>query len=168
MKDSVIVGEISPYSVNPDTFSIELYFTGCNHFCKDCHNKHLWNYMKEFETDINSVMFKLSKVLNKGFVKEIAILGGEPLLNDNRVRFIYELCKNIKKFYDVEIVLFTGYELDYVYNNYPFLFYVVDYIKTGKHDSDNRCKKRLHDNFILDTANQKLFSVKNNSITQIM
>jgi len=158
MKDSVIIGQVSPYSIDPNVFAVELYFTGCHHRCKKCHNPDLWNYMPEHEKTLSSLVERLSDILSHGLVKEIHFLGGEPLLNMQRALFIAELIRQLKeRFPDVKFVLFTGFEMSHVESLYPFVLDLVDYIKTGKYDVNCAGVKRLHDNFMLATKNQKLW-----------
>jgi len=158
MKDSVIVGQVSPYAINEDVFAVELYFTGCQHKCKNCHNKELWNYISDYEKDVNSVVERLSNILSHELVKEVHLLGGEPLYNEKRVLFIYNLILSIKnRFPDVKFVLFTGFDFDYVKRHYQYLLDVVDYVKTGRYDERCSNKKFLHNNFYLATENQNLW-----------
>lgn len=66
-----------------------IFFQGCSHKCRGCHNPHTWNYSGGEHRFIGSVVKELSNSSNN-----ITISGGEPL---DQYDSLVELCKQFKK-----------------------------------------------------------------------
>ena len=88
---------------------ITLWVSGCNHYCKGCHNPGTWNKDggNEFTDEVKQ---KLFKELSKPFITGLTLSGGDPM------SYYYDdviaLCKEIKenpKFKKKTIWLYTGY-----------------------------------------------------------
>lgn len=74
-----------------------IWFKGCTIRCKGCINPHLWSFDKENE-------MTLASVLNLIKAKEVTLLGGEPLDQEDLYDLIVEL-----KHREIGVILFTGY-----------------------------------------------------------
>lgn len=83
-----------------------IWFAGCTHKCKGCHNVHTWNphQGEEFTGDFTEI----DKAIEEYFIKDVSILGGEPLDYYN-IEAATAICKHIKEKYNVNIMLWTGY-----------------------------------------------------------
>ena len=88
---------------------VSFYTQGCPHHCSGCHNPETWNPNggKEFT---NETLNDLLRALTKNNVhRNLSILGGEPLCDENL--FLTELvCKEVLKVQpDTKIYIWTGY-----------------------------------------------------------
>ena len=93
-----------------DGIAVALYFQGCPHHCKGCHNPETWDFNGGIEIDreelIKTVMDSLTE---NGIKRNLSILGGEPLAPQNIDNTIYILSKIREQFKDIKILLWTGY-----------------------------------------------------------
>ena len=89
--------------------SVSFFTQGCPHHCKGCHNPDTWSFTggKEFTQNIlNEIMDALTA---NGITRSLAIMGGEPLCEENAF-LTYLVVSNIKqKMPDIKIYLWTGY-----------------------------------------------------------
>lgn len=84
-----------------------IFFQGCKHFCKNCHNMETWNYNNGLATTIEQEIELLSKHIDN--IDGITISGGDPFFQYEN---LLELCKAIKKsFNDINIWVYTGYTI---------------------------------------------------------
>lgn len=85
---------------------------GCHFHCKGCFNSCTWDFNGGTLAD-DSTIDSIIEGLSKNKVKRnLSVLGGEPLAPENR-DFVYELIKRVREKYpDIEIWIWTGYELD--------------------------------------------------------
>lgn len=93
-----------------DGIAVALYFQGCPHHCKGCHNPETWNFNGGMEIDreelIKTVMDSLTE---NGIKRNLSVLGGEPLAPQNIDDTVYILSKIREQFKDIKILLWTGY-----------------------------------------------------------
>lgn len=94
---------------------VTLFVSGCEHHCKDCHNRETWDknsgilFDKEAEEEI-------FRELSKDYVAGITFSGGDPLHENNLVS-ILSLCKRIKKLFPQKTIwLYTGYTWEEIFN----------------------------------------------------
>lgn len=115
--------------VNFRYHSYEIYLSGCNQRCPGCHNTETWS----FHVGIDygswiSTIFKLQS-LPVSLIKNIWILGGEPLDQDKEC--LQDLLSVLKHHYpNLQYWLWTSYELDTINTNILQQFH---YVKTGKY-----------------------------------
>lgn len=91
-------------------FCVSVWYFGCPHKCKGCHNSQLWSEDCLEESDREDVLNRLIKLINKnGINRCLSFLGGEPLYDKNLEDTIY-LSRKIKEIYpDIKIYCWTGY-----------------------------------------------------------
>lgn len=90
-----------------------LWVSGCEHYCKGCHNPLTWdvNGGRPFDEEAKAVLFK---ALNRTWSDGLTISGGDPLHPANR-EDVTKLAREVKAVYpDKTIWLYTGYEYDEV------------------------------------------------------
>lgn len=96
-----------------------IYFSGCNHFCKGCHNQVSWNIH-------NGKAYTIDEVLD--IIKEepfnVTFSGGDPLFQCDGVT---ELARRIKEETDKTIWLYTGYTYEEILDN-EWLGQILPYI----------------------------------------
>lgn len=89
--------------------SVTIYVSGCEHYCKGCHNPEAWdfNFGEEFNHNtLNNIINGLSA---NGIKRNFCIMGGEPLHPKNRVG-TYMMVDYIKEYDpDIEVWIWTGY-----------------------------------------------------------
>lgn len=99
-KETVVDGEGLRYSI---------YFAGCTHACKGCHNKESWcpdngtliteEYLDKIINEINS----------NPLLDGITLSGGDPLYNPEEM---LEVVKYLKEKTKINIWLYTGYTIE--------------------------------------------------------
>ena len=94
--------------------SVSFFVQGCPHHCKGCHNPETWDFDggKEFTYDVlNDIAESL---FANGISRSLAIMGGEPLCEQN-IFLTLLVVKTIKEKYpDVKIYIWSGYTYDYL------------------------------------------------------
>lgn len=140
-------------TANGPGIGISVWFQGCSLHCKGCHNQQLWPFEG---TNIDPmdliVQIKwLVKIHNKGMYDYIAILGGEPLDQDNSDLWLF--LEQLKEL-NLPIILWTGYSLKAVPK---FLINTgrVDYIITGAY-----IERKRNPNFFSGSQNQRIYRVE--------
>ena len=102
VKNDIVAGD--------DGIAVALYFQGCPHHCKGCHNPETWDFNGGIEIDREKLIENVIDSLTENGVKRnLSILGGEPLAPQNIDNTIYILSKIRKQFKDIKILLWTGY-----------------------------------------------------------
>ena len=109
--------------------SVSFFVQGCPHHCKGCHNPETWNFNggKEFTCNtLNEIVESLSA---NGISRSLAIMGGEPLCEQN-IFLTLLVIKTVKEKYpDIKIYIWSGYTYDYLLNHMTnsHLRQVLDY-----------------------------------------
>lgn len=134
--------------------SLEIYLSGCNGNCIDCHNETL----KDFDLGSN-YLEKINEISDKVsdfdiLIKNIWILGGEPLDQnlDDLINMILRL-RQLNK----SIWLFTRYEIEKIPKE---VLGLCDYIKTGKYVPELVTENNIQYGVKLATSNQKIIHNK--------
>lgn len=96
-----------------DGIAVSLWTVGCPHHCKGCHNQNLWDYDAGQDIPIKMVIDELKEKINKnGVMRNLSILGGEPLDPQN-VKDVDEVLKEVRAAYpNIKIYLWTGYTFE--------------------------------------------------------
>ena len=89
--------------------SVSFFTQGCPHRCKGCHNPETWDFNggKEFNND---TLLEIYEALTaNGIQRSLAIMGGEPLCEDNTF-LTYLVISNVKEhFPQTKVYIWTGY-----------------------------------------------------------
>lgn len=120
---------------------VVLWVTGCNHYCKGCHNAALAdpNAGLPFDDEAEALLFSY---LDSPHIQGITFSGGDPMLMNNRSE-VYRLCIKIRKRYGStkDIWIYTGYQFDllnYTYKENQEVNTLADYVVDGEFELDNR------------------------------
>lgn len=157
------MGIVLPFSQTwtdyPDPISnaVLIYFTGCCHNCKDCHNSNLQHY-GDFEINSEEIITQIKSELKKNRTNKVVLSGGDPLhpLNINITKKILEQ--------DFDTCIYTGYDFSYVKENSIRGF---KFIKCGKYDKDLKQESRKTDDYIsFGSTNQELYNQYFNLISK--
>ena len=100
--------------VNGEGISVSLFLQGCPFQCEGCHNPETWDpeggIAREEEELINEIN---EAICANGIIRNLSILGGEPLDTMTKREFLIKLFNKIKQNYpDIKICLWTGYTLE--------------------------------------------------------
>lgn len=91
-----------------------LYFSGCNHRCKGCHNEYSWN-PNNGEIISYEKLEEIVKEINENTILDgITISGGDPLYNP---KDMLKVLKFLKEKTNKNIWLYTGYTLEEIKKN---------------------------------------------------
>ena len=112
MKDKFnlrILGTYRETVVDGEGLRYSIYFAGCTHTCKGCHNKESWcpdngtlvteEYLDKIIKEINS----------NPLLDGITLSGGDPLYNPEEM---LEIVKYLKEKTEMNIWLYTGYTIE--------------------------------------------------------
>lgn len=108
------IAKVKPYTIeNGDGIRVSIFFSGCEHYCKNCFNSELWDF-DVGETFSREYYENKIKPLIKDYINGLTILGGEPLHHKNLFA-TYRLVKWFKNdFPDKTIWIYTGYDFEYL------------------------------------------------------
>jgi len=152
----VSLAQYLPYSfANGPGKRCVLWFQGCDKRCLNCCNPS-FQEIKQPNIDLQTIQNQIIKDFNDSHLRGITFSGGEPLLNTNK-ESIQRLSEHIKKYTDMDIMVFTGYEsIPQWANDYIDLAIAGPYIDDLKHTKG-----------LIASTNQKIvrFNHKFNDIT---
>ena len=122
--------------------SLSVYFSGCRFHCPGCHNPEAqdFNYGEEFTEELKQEI--VNKLQKNGVSRRLSILGGEPLMPENRAA-VSELISTVLIYYpDTIIYLWTGYNYeDLLTSNDDCIKYILTHIHClidGRYEQDKR------------------------------
>lgn len=93
------------------------FVQGCPIHCEGCHNPECWDFNggKEFTPEVLQEF--LDAIVANGLKRDVCIMGGEPLAQENRFLTLL-MCKTVReKFPDVKIYIWTGYTVEELAEN---------------------------------------------------
>ncbi len=126
-----------------------IWFSGCSLHCKGCINQYLWNKSSGKEYSIESLIKNIASCKD---LKGVTYIGGEPL---EQGQDLLILSKEIIKL-GLDIVLFTGYELDEINELQKQIVDMSVVLITGRYDENLR-----NTNFLLRGSENQQLIVKN-------
>ena len=101
---------------NGDGLRVTLFVSGCNHYCKNCHNPQTWDCNSGIEFDL-AAKEEIFEQLNKEYISGVTFSGGDPLYGEN-LHEIYSLVSEIKnKFPTKDIWIYTGFDYENIINS---------------------------------------------------
>lgn len=111
-------------------------FNGCPHHCVGCHNPETWNPSGGELVNIDNTIEQILEYINaNGIQRNLSILGGEPLWEDN-AKFTAHLAAAAKKKYPtIKIFCWTGYLLEDIDEEY---LKDIDVLIDGHFELDKR------------------------------
>ena len=85
-----------------------LWLSGCEHYCKECHNPETWDSKSGIEFDKEAFEELITDLAND-YVDGLTLSGGDPLFYKNREE-VLSLLKEIKLLFpNKSIWVYTGY-----------------------------------------------------------
>lgn len=89
-----------------------VWFAGCDHHCKGCHNPNTWNPNQG--TDLTQELInKIIESCNKSYIAGLTLTGGDPLYVNN-LEGVSDLIHQFRDTFNEEksIWMWTGYKLE--------------------------------------------------------
>ena len=101
--------------INGEGVCVSVWMAGCPHRCSGCHNQHMWNYEDGYEVDLDTTIKKIIHAIQaNGLVRNLSILGGEPLAPYN-IEYTLEIIRRVTaQFPTIKVYLWTGYTYEYL------------------------------------------------------
>ncbi len=88
-----------------------LYFSGCTHKCKGCHNEYSWN-PENGDTVTYEMLERIAEEINTNAMLDgITISGGDPLFNPEDM---IKVLRFLKEKTGKDIWMYTGYTLEQI------------------------------------------------------
>ena len=107
--------------------SVTFFTQGCPHRCKGCHNPETWDFErgKEFTPQVLDEIIKA--LTANGINRNLCIMGGEPLCEENRFLTLLILTQVREKVPETKIYIWTGYYYeDLLKNSAPHLQKILE------------------------------------------
>lgn len=156
-----------------ESLAVIVFFEGCLHNCKGCHNKELQKFNKEHRISWKDVYDKIVNYCKRNNTNKVVLSGGDSFF----VLYIrsHEIFKLIDKLENNGYVVcaYTGNNIEVINKLYSFddikPYKKASYIKCGVYDEnlrDNRMGK-TNDEFILASSNQAFYARINDKYEQI-
>ena len=126
--------------VNGEGVCLSYWTQGCPHKCDGCHNPETWNFNGGKEDSKENILNKILTLLNKNNIhRNLSILGGEPLCDEN-IDFTMEILKQVKQKYpSIKTFVWTGYTYEELCKLYKdIIFDNIDVLIDGKYDKNQR------------------------------
>ena len=105
--ETYIGGMVYDTLVNGVGSRLAIFFSGCNHGCKGCQNKHLWdkNVGEKMSTE------KIKEIIHaeEELIQGVTFTGGDPF--DQDYNLLLDLAKYIKE-QGLTLWVYTGYDYD--------------------------------------------------------
>ena len=122
--------------INGEGVCVSVWLQGCPFHCEGCHNPSTWDREGGKEIDEEEFIDEILDALYaNGLLRNLSILGGEPLAPWNR-DFSNRLAFLAKKRYpDIKVFLWTGYLLEEVA---PYINSSIDVVIDGPFILANR------------------------------
>ena len=89
--------------------SVSFFTQGCPHHCKGCHNPETWDFTKGKEFTSETLEQIINGLTAQGIQRNLCIMGGEPLCEQNAFLTNLILSEVRKKVPGVKIYIWTGY-----------------------------------------------------------
>ena len=144
-------------TVNGEGIMVSLWTQGCPHRCKGCHNPETWNVEEGTEFTNIHKEYILECLDANGIHRNLAILGGEPLMDLN-VNGVIDLCRFIKlNRPETKIYIWTGYKFEDL-KNYKLreLYMWIDVLIDGTYIES---EKQLN-LFLRGSKNQRVIDIQ--------
>lgn len=88
--------------VDGDGLRTTVFFQGCQHMCKGCHNKSTWDLNGGKAISVENLFNDINK---HNFTNKVTLSGGDPLVQEELLDLLVLLKQN-----DYNVWLYTGYK----------------------------------------------------------
>lgn len=108
-----VAGIIEESIVDGPGLRTTIFFQGCKHHCKGCHNPQTWPFEGGTEYTPEEL---LKKIQRNGLVHKITLSGGDPLYQD--LNELLAFIKLLKENGYVDIIVYTGFTLEDIQDSF--------------------------------------------------
>ena len=140
--------------------SVSFFTQGCPHHCKGCHNPETWDFDRGQEFTYDVLNHILNGLTANGISRSLAIMGGEPLCEENAFLTLLVVKTVKEKLPDTKIYIWTGYYL----NELPSNPHIKQILKLADYLIDGPYKEDLRDITLplRGSSNQNIIDLKEN------
>ena len=89
--------------------SVSFFTQGCPHRCKGCHNPETWDFDRGQEFTYDVLNRILDGLTANGISRSLAIMGGEPLCEENEFLTLLVISQIKEKLPETKIYVWTGF-----------------------------------------------------------
>lgn len=135
-----------------------IFFSGCKHGCKNCHNVATWNfaYGEEFTKEIEDKIFDFIKT--NVLIKGITLSGGDPCYS---AELIIPFVKRFKeRFPEKDIWLYTGFSIEDLDEKQKELINLCNMVVDGLYIEELNDKKCM----FRGSSNQKIYKITSKNV----
>jgi len=116
---------------------LTIFFQGCPHLCKGCHNPSTHDQHKGYEVDTKSLANIIRMHLDSNpLIQGVTYTGGEPLFQTYQLNLLTKLINLSNP--EVSFTLYTGFKLKDVIEQCEILASKMDYIIDGRYIEELR------------------------------
>ena len=152
-----IAGLIRNDVVNGYDVCVSVWVQGCPFHCDGCHNPQTWSFGTGIEVEEDAFIEEVIAAIGEnGINRNLSLLGGEPLCEQNYV-FVKKLINDVKKQYpDIKIFIWTGYKWEDLTREQFRVVVLADSIIDGQFE----LRKRDITLPFRGSSNQRIINVK--------
>jgi len=152
-----IAGLIRNDVVNGYDVCVSVWVQGCPFHCDGCHNPQTWSFGTGIEVEEDAFIEEVIAAIGEnGINRNLSLLGGEPLCEQNYV-FVKKLINDVKKQYpDIKIFIWTGYKWEDLTREQLRVVVLADSIIDGQFE----LRKRDITLPFRGSSNQRIINVK--------
>ena len=140
--------------------SVSFWVQGCPHRCEGCHNPETWDFNGGQDLPTDYIGQIIQAISANDIKRNLSILGGEPLAEQNLDIVLDLLCKVVIAYPKIDIYLWTGYTYKELMkmkdDRVDEILSYVDYLIVGKYEQD----KRDVSLWLRGSSNQKVLDLK--------
>jgi len=141
-------------------FRYSIYFSGCTHYCKGCHNPETWKGDIGDELTEEYMSRIISQIGSNSLLDGVTLSGGDPFFNPSE---LLKFLKRLKGEIDIDVWAYSGYTFDQLVEDETSreCLNYIDTLVDGKFDGD----KANPELFYRGSSNQRIVDV-NSSLTE--
>lgn len=145
--------------VDGEGVRLVVFFCGCPHKCKLCHNPTTWNINNGVSISIDDLSIYLKAKYLNGNYSGITFSGGDPMYQKDSLLLLAKKLKDTIP--EINIWSYTGYLYEDI-SEYEVLKY-IDTLVDGKFEADKKYPKKPY----RGSYNQRILRLKNSKIQKI-
>ena len=129
---------------------VGIWFSGCEHHCKGCSNPELWDTDGKYKTDADTVFGLVRAIADKYTIDGFTLTGGDPFYQVDALRQLLPVLSGFSS----DILCYSGYEEDFLRENYPDVIDKLAVLIDGKYIED-----RNNNVFLRGSDNQNIIII---------
>lgn len=126
---------------------IGIWFSGCEHQCKNCSNPELWKQQENQRISLKELLGLIKNIEKNYLIDGFTLTGGDPFFQSDALRELLPYLYCISN----DILLYTGYRYEELVNKYPDVMKYVAVIIDGKYMEEEN-----HGTVLRGSENQRI------------